>query len=240
MGIEITAKFTASFILACSILAISQSISNKAEITLIASSTVYFVPHVDDYCPTEDPCEEFIEQVKLQGSGTLPGNKILTYTGEVVSTGACETAFGASGKCLKPYISVAADPLFYKMGDIIEMPAMKGVVLTLPNGKTMIHPGYFIVDDTGAAVRGRNRFDFFTGPYGMNDPANAFGSRSLKRLRFHDRSDRSPHKAFSLTRLGAVSYDTKLAAIEKSVKSASTKRTSVSVRMPSAALKDIK
>lgn len=239
MGIEITAKFTASFVLACSILAISESISNKAEITSIASSTVYFVPHVNDYCPTEEPCEEFIEQVKLQGSGTLPGNKILTYTGEVVSTGACETAFGASGKCLKPYISVAADPLFYKMGDIIEMPAMKGAVLTLPNGKTMIHPGYFIVEDTGASIRGRNRFDFFTGPYGMNDPDNAFRSRALKRFRFQDSSDRSLHKAFSVTRLGAASYDTKLAMIEKSVKGASAKRTSVATRMPSADLKDI-
>lgn len=211
------AKLTLQFLVLCSFLAISQASQNNLCPSSIATSTVYFIPSVLDYCPTAKPCAKFKRQVRLQGSGTLPGNKILTYKGKTVSLGSCDTAFGASGKCLTPYISVAADPRYYSMGDIIQMPSMRGLVITLPNGKTMIHPGYFIVQDTGGAIRGPNRFDFFTGSHGMWDPGNSFGAKSVKTSQMLDKTDCSSRKHFSVVRRSSLSYESSLAAIEDAV-----------------------
>ncbi|MFZ3231304.1 MAG: 3D domain-containing protein [Pseudobdellovibrio sp.] len=61
--------------------------------------------------------------------------------------------------CLDPYHSVAADLSIYNLGDVIYIPTAVGVVL--PDGS--IHDGYFIVRDSGGAIKGYGRFDFFTG-----------------------------------------------------------------------------
>lgn len=190
----------------------------------VAATSTYFIPSVFDYCKSATPCAKFRKQVRMQGSGSLPGNRILTYQGKVRSLGSCSTAFGASGKCLTPYISVAADPRFYRMGDIIQMPSMKGRVISLPNGKTMIHPGYFIVQDTGGAIKGRNRFDFFTGIMGMSNRKNAFGTRASADMQLVDKRDCSDHKFFSVVRRGSSSYENSLAMIEDAVQNSSSSR----------------
>ena len=74
-----------------------------------------------------------------------------------------------SKMCLEPYYSVAADLSIYNLGDVIYMPILKGV--KLPNGK--IHDGYVIVRDSGQKIKGRGRFDFFTGFSPVNKD-NAF------------------------------------------------------------------
>lgn len=168
----------------------------------------------------------------MQGSGTLPGNKLLTYTGKVLPMGSCDTAFGASGKCLTPFISVAADPRYYSMGDIIQMPSFKGKVITLPNGKTMIHPGYFIVQDTGDVIRGANRFDFFTGSYGMFNANNAFGAKASHATRLLDKTDCSSNKQFSVVRRGHISYENSLASIEDAIRDVSDLRLVSTVHSP--------
>lgn len=183
----------------------------------VAVSTVYFVPHVLDYCSSPKPCAAFKRAVRMQGSGTLPGNKVLKYTGKTEDLGSCETAFGASGNCLIPYISVAADPRYYSMGDIIEMPAYKGKKITLPNGISFIHPGFFIVQDTGGAIKGKNRFDFFTGSLGMNNIMNVFGTRGPDDMRLADKTECSSHKKFDVVRRGSSQYSMSLAAIESVV-----------------------
>ncbi|MEK2646327.1 3D domain-containing protein [Bdellovibrio sp. BCCA] len=188
----------------------------------MAQSTVYFVPHIKDYCSSATPCAKFKRQVRMQGSGTLPGNKLLTYTGKTVDLGSCETAFGASGNCLIPYISVAADPRFYSMGDIIDMPALKGKVMTLPNGKTFVHPGYFIVQDTGGAIKGKGRFDFFTGSLNMKDPKNTFGAKGDPELPFLDKDACTNTKRFTVVRRSSFSYQQKLLAIEDALRSSSS------------------
>lgn len=190
----------------------------------VVSSSIYFVPHIRDYCPTSKPCPKFRRQVRMQGSGTLPGNRVLTYTGKIRSLGSCQTAVGAAGKCLKPYISVAADPRYYSMGDIIQMPSMKGVVISLPNGKTMIHPGYFIVEDTGGAIKGPNRFDFFTGSAGLLNKQNAFGPKALKDTQLQDVTDCNSNKFFTVSRRGTSNNKLALAAIESAMENSSSKR----------------
>ena len=182
-----------------------------------ATTSIYFVPHIKDYCPTAKICPKFRRQVRMQGSGTLPGNRALKYNGKIQSLGSCTTAFGAAGKCLKPYISVAADPHYYSMGDIIQMPSMKGRVIALPNGKTMIHPGFFVVEDVGGAIKGPNRFDFFTGSAGMTSAANAFGTKGMPSTQFQDVNDCSSRKTFSSLRRGSQANKNALAAIDQAI-----------------------
>jgi 3D (Asp-Asp-Asp) domain-containing protein len=75
---------------------------------------------------------------------------------------------GYKHMCIDPYYSVAADLSIYNLGDVIFIPLLKG--LALPNGEK--HNGYVIVRDSGGAIRGVGRFDFFTGYLGLtrNNP----------------------------------------------------------------------
>jgi membrane-bound lytic murein transglycosylase A len=196
----------------------------------IATTTTYFVPKMSDYCSGSKPCARFRKQVRLQGSGTMPNGKLLTYSGKKISLGGCDTAFGASGNCLIPFISVAADPRYYSMGDIIQMPALKGKRIQLPNGKSMIHPGYLIVQDTGGAIRGRNRFDFFTGSYNYNNRKNAFGIYGSDATNMSDKNECDNDKTFSVVRRGSGSYDSSLLAIEDSLRDAGNQRQVASVQ----------
>ncbi|UYL09386.1 3D domain-containing protein [Bdellovibrio sp. SKB1291214] len=104
----------------------------------------------------------------ISGSYTLgacPGNIATTtlYNMDGLRRQGCKTGKGAGGECIIPYISIAADPDHNRMGTIIYMPSMRGKMVKLPNGQKKAHPGYFIIDDTGGAVQGTNKFDFFVG-----------------------------------------------------------------------------
>lgn len=66
---------------------------------------------------------------------------------------------GYKAMCLDPFYSVAADLTIYNLGDVIYVPAASGMIL--PDGS--VHAGYFIVRDTGGAIKGYGRFDFFGG-----------------------------------------------------------------------------
>lgn len=190
----------------------------------VAQTSTYHIPHIRDYCKTSKPCAKFRKEVRMHGSGTLPGNRLLTYTGKIRKLGSCETAFGASGKCLIPYISVAADPKYYRMGDIIQIPAMKGRIITLPNGKKMSHPGFFIVQDTGGWIKGRYRFDFFTGSHTMKSKLNAFGTKAAPDMEMVDRTRCSDHKRFSVIPRSSNNYETSLAMIEDALRGAVSTR----------------
>lgn len=180
----------------------------------IATSSVYFVPHIKDYCPSPKPCPAFKEEVRMQGSGTMSGNQVYTYTGKLRDIGECDTAIGAAGECLIPFVSIAADPRYYSMGDVISMPAMKGKEIPLPNGKKMIHPGYFIVHDTGGAIKGPNRFDFFTGSYDDHNSNNVFGYDGFSDLAMSDKKSCNKLKQFKVVRQGTDKYDGIIASIE--------------------------
>ncbi len=80
--------------------------------------------------------------------------------------------------CLDPYYSVAADLTLYSVGDVIFISSIAGLVL--PDGT--VHDGYFIVRDSGQAIKGYGRFDFFTG-FTLNKSENplaqtGFGDRN--------------------------------------------------------------
>jgi 3D (Asp-Asp-Asp) domain-containing protein len=82
----------------------------------------------------------------------------------------CPWGLGVSAICLDPYFTVAADLNFHKAGEVIFVDKLKGV--KLPTGE--VHAGFLIVRDKGGAIKGANRFDFYTGLLSYRDEKNPF------------------------------------------------------------------
>lgn len=82
----------------------------------------------------------------------------------------CPWGYGVSQICLDPYFTVAADLQFHKAGEVIFVDKLKGV--KLPTGET--HDGFLIVRDRGGAIKGADRFDFYTGMIAYKDEKNPF------------------------------------------------------------------
>lgn len=188
----------------------------------IATTSTYYTPSAKVICNTNKPCAKFKEIISVQGSGTLSKGTIYTSTGKTVDIGDCDTSVGKGNTCLIPYVSVAADLRYNELGDIIEVPALKGKEIRLSNGKTMRHPGYFVVDDKGAKshISGPNRFDIYTGPHDLDDPKNAFGTEAPAVLRMTDKTECGPHKAFKAIKPGDTKYKEAQVAINQSLHAA--------------------
>lgn len=92
------------------------------------------------------------------------------YQFEKVDKDKCPFGLGVKNICLDPYYTVAADLNFHNPGDVIFVDEMKGV--KLPNGE--VHDGFFIVRDKGGAIKGANRFDFYTGLLPFKSDENPF------------------------------------------------------------------
>lgn len=82
-----------------------------------------------------------------------------------VDSSRCPYGYGVWSKehnrsvCMDPYRSVAADNRYHKTGTVLFFPALKG--LELPDNT--VHDGYMVVRSTGGAIKGKDRFDFYTG-----------------------------------------------------------------------------
>ncbi len=129
-------------------------------------------------------CESSFKKCEMQGSCLLLGQKTqkgIGYAGFrngkslFVETDIKACPFGRGVKddlCLDPFFSIAADMNYFKPGDVIFIPLLKG--LELPDGQ--IHDGFLIVRDEGGGVKGSARFDFFTGYFNYTDKKNIFSS----------------------------------------------------------------
>jgi 3D (Asp-Asp-Asp) domain-containing protein len=68
---------------------------------------------------------------------------------------------GAAG-ALVPYRTLAVDPRVVPLGTVLYVPAARGVAITLPDGSTAQHDGWFYAADRGGAIKG-NHVDVFLG-----------------------------------------------------------------------------
>jgi len=80
-----------------------------------------------------------------------------------------------------------------------------------PLGKNkMKHPKYVVCEDTGSAIKGENRLDFYTGSYGLKSTANdlfkMFGNRSCH-----------PNKTFKAIRHSDPEWQTAVGAIAAAI-----------------------
>lgn len=168
----------------------------------IATTSFYYTPDAKVICgryyaKNERPCAKFIEDANMQGSGIQSPGILYRYKQSPRELGnGCKTTFGFAGTCLIPYVSIAADPSYHNMGDYISMPAMKGKKVTLADGRVLTHPGYFRVDDTGGAIDGRTRFDFYTGPLGLGQKRNSFSDSSGSDFSMENKKICSPRKTY--------------------------------------------
>ncbi len=74
---------------------------------------------------------------------------------------------GVQNYRLVPFRTIAVDRTTIPYGTVIFVPAAKGKLVDLPNGKQVIHDGYFFAGDTGGAIK-KNHIDVFTGVYSGN------------------------------------------------------------------------
>jgi hypothetical protein len=135
-------------------------------------------------------CSKFYYAVQMQGSGLVRTHDdlqyLINYVGaqdgiprfKIIDRDVCPYGLGMANKCLQPFISIAADPSKYKLGDIVYVDEVARARIKLPDGD--MHQGFFIVTDTGAAIRGVGRFDFYTGPMHYSDPKNPFVQLNLQ------------------------------------------------------------
>ena len=92
------------------------------------------------------------------------------YLFKAVDKETCPYGYGVKNICLDPYYTVAADMAYHDPGEVIFVEEMKGT--KLPNGE--VHDGFFIIRDRGGAIKGANRFDFYTGLIHYKNDENPF------------------------------------------------------------------
>lgn len=114
----------------------------------------------------EQLADENIEIINYQAQGKNTGRYYFSH----IEEDRCPYGLGVKKICLDPFFTVAADLNFYKAGDVIYVSALEGV--KLPTGE--VHDGYMIVRDRGGAIKGANRFDFYSGFLPYRHPKNVF------------------------------------------------------------------
>lgn len=87
-------------------------------------------------------------------------NKKIGYTLWALARG--EYGDGVSGYKLVPFRTIAVDRSYIPIGTLVFIPQAVGVVVTLPNGDTAKHDGYFFAADVGGDIK-TNHIDTFFG-----------------------------------------------------------------------------
>lgn len=114
----------------------------------------------------------YSNQVKYE----VEGKTYTKYLFFIFDVNICPYGLGVrNGLCLDPYYTVAADLTVYKVGEVIFIPALVG----LDMGRGVRHHGFVIVRDMGHSIKGRGRFDFFTGYQTAVNPKNPFKAMKL-------------------------------------------------------------
>jgi 3D (Asp-Asp-Asp) domain-containing protein len=84
---------------------------------------------------------------------------------------------GVKGLVLVPYRTIAVDTLTFPIGSVIYIPAARGQSVTLPDGSTAKHDGYFFAGDIGGAIK-QNHIDVFSGTSTKNPFPNVVLNKS--------------------------------------------------------------
>lgn len=143
-------------------------------------------------------CTRFLKVLMMEGSGVLKDRGQGTVTVNWAGNGRfrvldrCTYGEGTKDYCLLPFYTIAADLKVHKPGEILYVPAAKG--LKLPDGTT--HLGFFEVRDTGSAFVGigAQRVDLFIAE--QDDSNNVFRDAG-----FHHKN---PTPAFRVTGESAI------------------------------------
>jgi 3D (Asp-Asp-Asp) domain-containing protein len=141
-------------------------------------------------------CKKTLAECKMEGSCAVVQNGVQRsfnisskvngiYRFFETTKDVCKFGYGVKQTCLDPFYSVAADLNIYHTGDVLFIPAIKGV--QLPDGSK--HSGYFVVRDSGSKIIGKGRFDFYSGFLHWTKKENPF-----KKLGLADIKTQIPYK----------------------------------------------
>ena len=61
-----------------------------------------------------------------------------------------------------PYRSIAVNTHLIRLGTVLYIPSARGVAITLPSGRKVVHDGYFFASDRGGDIH-RDHIDVFVG-----------------------------------------------------------------------------
>lgn len=118
-----------------------------------------------------------------EGVGSMQASCAKYFAGRFASTGKVKFkeadskwGHGVKNYSLVPYRTIAVDPKRIPYGSVVFIPEAKGKVVTLENGESFVHDGYFFAGDTGGAIK-KNHIDVFTGN-SKNHPFDFIKSRS--------------------------------------------------------------
>lgn len=107
-------------------------------------------------------------QVDCRKCKTFANTKLATDSwGKVVWRKTEGYGDGVLNYRLVPFRTIAVDNTKIAYGTIIYIPNARGIEIELPNGKKVLHDGYFFAGDTGGAIK-KNHIDVFTGVYKGN------------------------------------------------------------------------
>lgn len=71
---------------------------------------------------------------------------------------------GVDDYILSPVRTVATDPKIIPHGTILYIPEARGAEIVMPNGRKIIHDGFFFAGDKGGAIKG-NHIDVYIGTF---------------------------------------------------------------------------
>jgi 3D (Asp-Asp-Asp) domain-containing protein len=109
---------------------------------------------------------------------------------------------GVRNYSLIPYRTVAVDPNVIPYGSVVHIPDAVGKEVTLADGTSFIHDGYFFAGDTGGAIQ-NNHIDVFTG---NNSHSDLSFIRSTSSATFNAEIVHDPELQANLERLHRHDY----------------------------------
>lgn len=139
----------------------SKCLAGKSGTTLLV--THYYVPLLDKY--DDFTCD------KMEGTCIYKKNGVqwlhnYGYQDQKLSEARCKNGYGNKSNCLNPCRTIAASMKHHRWGEIHFIKSLVGKKCgSKRDGTEMIHDGFVVVGDTGAAshFNAEGRFDFFWG-----------------------------------------------------------------------------
>jgi len=127
------------------------------------SVTHYYVPLLETY--DDFTCDK-MEGTCIYKKNGVPWLHNYGYTDQKLSEARCKNGYGNKQNCLNPCRTIAASMKHHRWGEIHYIRALVGKKCgNRRDGTEMIHDGFVVVGDTGAAshFNATGRFDFFWG-----------------------------------------------------------------------------
>jgi 3D (Asp-Asp-Asp) domain-containing protein len=157
--------------------------------------------------------EAFAKNIRMEGSGVLGDGRVITLAGGCECGAPCyrladrshRFGTGASARPLSPFRSVAVDPRLVRLGSMLYIPELDGMVMPGPAPwGGFVHDGCVMADDRGGGIKGR-QLDLFTVKRAhYTSLSRRLGLRRVSVMAGADRCSAAPPRHVAAARRGGV------------------------------------